>query len=315
MSTGSKKTSGIIIAIVLIALGSALYYLYSTNKSESSLGDSLVTSSEPIMVEEDVTETAMSDEDGSVVLDTDVENFSEDPDAEPVNDESIKLEEDKTGDFTQISSTTGELQDFAVGDELAPIQVVQYSSLTCSHCGSFHLNTYPRIKQDYIDTNKVRMIFREFPLNKAALDATLILRCMPADKYEKFQTLLYQTQDQWAFGSGDHVEKLKQNAKLAGMSEDDFNACLTNEDLQKALTTRVQEASQKYEIKSTPTFVINEDSTLVGNQPYEIFVKRFDALLADKGIKTMGDTMESTPSDDAMVEETITDETTTTEGE
>lgn len=286
MASG-KKTSSVIVPLLLILIvGGVLYYLY--DKSQRAPEETMLTASEPEIIQEEVaTEESSVDmaedgntevADGDVVRETEVITFSEDPETEPVTDNPIHLE---GRDSDSLIMADGTLEDRAVGEANAPVTIIEYSSLTCSHCASFHTNTYDQLKENYIDTGKVRMIFREFPLNKPALDASQILRCMPEDKYFSFQDLLFETQEQWAFGD-DYLGALKQNAKLAGMSEDEFNNCLDNEDLQKALTAQVQAASQKWEISSTPTFIINDGKEkLVGAQPYEMFETKLNSLLGE----------------------------------
>lgn len=288
-----KKTSSILIPLLIVLLvGGVIYYLYDKSQKTDTMGDTAMMSSEPEIVSEDDTissETSDTESsalmeqdestDGDVVRETEVITFSEDPATEPVTDNPIRLD---GRDSMSLLNADGTLEDRTVGDVVAPIKVIEYSSLTCSHCATFHTDTYPKIKENYIDTGKVEMIFREFPLNKPALEASQILRCMPEDKYLSFQELLFETQENWAFGD-DYISNLKQNAKLAGMSEEEFNSCLENKELQEALTKRVQEGSTKWDIKSTPTFVINNgDKILVGSQPYEAFEKAFNSILGEQ---------------------------------
>lgn len=166
-----------------------------------------------------------------------------------------------------------------IGDPNAPIHMVEYSSLTCSHCAAFHKNTWPEFKAAYVDTGKVYMIFREFPLNKPAIEASQILRCMPEDKHYSFMTLLFETQEQWAF-SGDYLDKVKQNAKLAGLSEEEITACLADDSLAKKLTEGLKVGTEVYGVRSTPSFVINGGERLItGNQQVSFFGKIIDDLL------------------------------------
>ena len=288
--TDKKKTSSILIPLLIVlVVGGVLYYLYDKSQKTDMTSDTAMMSSEPEIISEDgIPENEMDNElasvdeatdENDVVRETEVITFSEDPATEPVTDNPIRLD---GRDSISLLNADGTLEDRTVGDVVAPIKVIEYSSLTCSHCASFHTDTYPKIKENFIDTGKVEMIFREFPLNKPALEASQILRCMPEDKYLSFQGLLFETQESWAFGD-DYLTSLKQNAKLAGMSEEEFNTCLENKDLQEALTKRVQEGSTKWDVKSTPTFVINNgDKILVGSQPYEAFEKAFNVILGEQ---------------------------------
>lgn len=166
-----------------------------------------------------------------------------------------------------------------IGNDTAPIKVVEYSSLTCGHCASFHQTDFPRIKADYIDTGKVQFIFKEFPLNKPAMDASKLLRCLPRERYLNFMALLFAEQPKWAF-TEDHLTPLKQNAKLAGLSDKDVTDCLNNKALEDRLVGDMQKGGEKYKIQSTPSFIVNDGlRTLIGHQPYGFFKETFDTLL------------------------------------
>ena len=165
----------------------------------------------------------------------------------------------------------------ALGDPNAPVQIREYYSLTCNHCANFHTGAYQELKSKYIDTGKVYFIFEEFPLNGPALYGAMIARCMPVERYEAFHGMLLKTQDQWAFG-GNFKEALKQNAKLAGMGEEEFDACFNNETMQKAMANNISKASNAWEISSTPTFVFNNGARILrGVRP----IADFDAVIAD----------------------------------
>ncbi len=169
----------------------------------------------------------------------------------------------------------------AVGDPNAPIVIQEFFSLTCNHCAEFHNNVFADLKSKYIDTGKVYFIFEEFPLNGPALYGSKIARCLPEERYTGFISMLFKTQDKWAF-SGNFKESLKQNAMLAGMSENDFNRCFDDKELQKAIGERLQLASDNYKVKSTPSFVINYgERALRGSQPIQSFDAVIEELMAD----------------------------------
>ena len=144
----------------------------------------------------------------------------------------------------------------AVGDPSAPVKIEEFSSLTCPHCASFHEKIYGPLKEKYIDTGKVYFVFGDFPLNKPALDASITARCMPEATYETFLNLLFKTQRQWA--AEGYLKALRQNAKLAGLSDEEFDFCLENEEVRNGIAQARQKAADKYNIQSTPTFVFNE---------------------------------------------------------
>lgn len=163
----------------------------------------------------------------------------------------------------------------AIGSPDAPIKIIEYASMTCSHCAHFHNDILPALKSKYIDTGKVYLEFREFPLNDPALKATLTARCLPEEQYENFVSLLFKSQDQWA-GGIDYMASLRQNAKLAGMSDATFEACHNEPMLKLKVAENMQEAKDKWKISATPTFIINDGAeTISGAQPLENFERVF----------------------------------------
>ncbi len=169
-----------------------------------------------------------------------------------------------------------------IGSDKAPVKIIEFASLTCSHCAYFHNNILDSFRVKYIDTGLVQIEFREFPLNKPALDATKLLHCLPASQYYPFMSVLFQTQARWAF-SADYLDRLKQNAKLAGLSEDRINNCLTNKKTEEELAKKLQADVDKYKIDSTPTFIINEGQAVIdGAQDIDSFAKVIDPLLSGK---------------------------------
>jgi|GEM_PF-1117988 len=158
-----------------------------------------------------------------------------------------------------------------VGNPDAPVHIQEFFSLTCNHCAAFHKETYQEIKTNLIDTGKVYFIYQEFPLNGPALYGSMIARCLPEERYTGFVDILLRSQDKWAFG-GDFKGALLQNAKLAGMSEEEFNTCFNNKELQKTVASNIKEASEAWKVNSTPSFVFNDgERILYGGKPYESF--------------------------------------------
>ena len=150
------------------------------------------------------------------------------------------------------------LPDMILGDDKAPVTIVEYASLTCSHCASFHEKTYPELKKRYIDTGKVRFIFREFPLDSLAAAAFMLARCTGQDDKNKYFALvdtLFKQQRQWA------VEKplppLLAISKQAGFTEKTFEACLANQKVLDGIESVRQRAATQFKVQSTPSFFIN----------------------------------------------------------
>lgn len=149
-----------------------------------------------------------------------------------------------------------------IGSKDAPVHIIEFASLSCSHCAHFHNKVLDEFRVKYVDTGKVRIEFRSFPLNQQALDGAKLLSCLPEDQYYPFMTMLFQTQDHWAF-RGDYREILKQNAKLAGLADDKIETCLSDKKYEEEFVQGVIKDVQKYQLQSTPTFVLNDGAAKV----------------------------------------------------
>jgi protein-disulfide isomerase len=150
----------------------------------------------------------------------------------------------------------GPLGDKALGDENAPVSVVEYASMTCPHCGRFHRQTWASFKEKYIDSGKVRFIFREFPLDASAYAVAMLARCAPADRYFDIIDLYFTTQDAW-LASQDRYNALLDLAKQVGFSKESFDACLANQALFEGLDEVKNRGARKFGVTGTPTFFIN----------------------------------------------------------
>lgn len=167
-----------------------------------------------------------------------------------------------------ILSIEEAMQDRVIGNAEAPITIIEYASLTCPHCATFHAETLPQIKKEWIETGKAKLIYRDFPLDKYAASAAMIARCAPEDKYFIFLNAFFAQQKNWS-RADDPVRVLTQLAGLGGMSKDDVDACLANEELQDAILQVRLDGQMEYGINSTPSFVIN--GKMINNLPYEDF--------------------------------------------
>jgi protein-disulfide isomerase len=161
--------------------------------------------------------------------------------------------------------------DRILGQADAPITIFEFASLTCPHCADFDANTLPKLKADWIDTGKARLIFRDFPLDQGAVRAATLARCAPPEQFYAFIDALFRSQASWAV-SGKVETALGKLAKVAGMSDEQFAACMKDDALQKQVLNARLEAEQQYNIGSTPTFFIN-GTRLEGAQPYSQFEK------------------------------------------
>ncbi|MBB3949693.1 DsbA family protein [Aureimonas jatrophae] len=150
------------------------------------------------------------------------------------------------------------LPDVVLGDPDAKVTIIEYASMTCSHCRDFHAETWPTIKRDYVDTGKAKFILREFPFDPRALAAFMLARCAGDDKRTAMVDVLFDQQREWAGAENASVALLKI-AQLSGMSQDQFKACLSNSELQGKVVA-VQAAGQSdFGVSATPTFFVNGD--------------------------------------------------------
>lgn len=171
------------------------------------------------------------------------------------------------------------LGDVVLGSANAPVTIVEYASMSCGHCAAFHSDTFPKIKTEYIDTQKVRFIFREYPLNLQAAAASMLVRCLGKDDPNKFHEVagvLFAAQEDWV--TRDTAAQLRRIAKDAGMDDNAFTACLANQGTVDALQLGMEQASGKLKVDSTPTFFIN-GTRLKGAYPIEEFRKVIEANL------------------------------------
>jgi protein-disulfide isomerase len=150
------------------------------------------------------------------------------------------------------------LPDMFMGDDKAPVTVIEYASMTCPHCAHFQETTFPELKKRYIDAGKVRYIFREFPLDTLAAAAFMLARCASTDDKNKYFAMvdtLFRQQRSWA------VEKpmapLLAISKQAGFTEESFKTCLANQKVLDGIESMRQRAVTKFKVQSTPTFFIN----------------------------------------------------------
>lgn len=144
------------------------------------------------------------------------------------------------------------------GPDSAKNVVEEWFSFTCPHCAAFAAETYPEIKAKLIDTGKLRYVFREFPRDRLDLAAAMVARSLPPSRYEPFVFALMASQKQWAFTQdGDPMDELAKMAALAGMPRETFDQVTKDETLKSALLAAQTEATDKYSIDSTPTFIVN----------------------------------------------------------
>jgi protein-disulfide isomerase len=163
------------------------------------------------------------------------------------------------------------MKDRVIGNDNAPVTIIEYASLTCPHCARFESQILPELKKRLLDTGKAKLIYRDFPLDNFALKAAMMTRCIPADKYFSLLEVVFSNQERWT-QSKDPLESLAQLGSLAGMDGDLFKACTQNTELETAVVNAMNDAQTKYKIRSTPTFVFNDGAeTLSGAQDADQF--------------------------------------------
>ncbi|WFU48365.1 DsbA family protein [Sinorhizobium terangae] len=150
----------------------------------------------------------------------------------------------------------GALPEMALGEANAPVTIVEYMSMTCPHCANFHNKTFDAIKAKYVDSGKVRFIVREFPFDPRAAAAFMLARCAPEGQYFPMISMLFKQQEQWAAAQNGR-DALLQMSKLAGFTQESFEACLTNQKLLDDVNAVMQRGAKDFGVKSTPTFFVN----------------------------------------------------------
>lgn len=167
--------------------------------------------------------------------------------------------------------------DMTLGKADAPIKMVEYASVTCSHCAAFNKDVFPEFKKKYIDTGKVHYTFKEFltPPAEVAAAGFLTARCAGKDKYFGVVDSIFNAQQEM-FTTGDMRGTLLRVAQSAGMTEEQFNKCVTDEAAIKALNDRIEKAQRDDKISATPTFIINGKKVKEG----EVTMAELDAAVA-----------------------------------
>lgn len=167
------------------------------------------------------------------------------------------------------------LSELSQGNENAKVTIIEYASMSCPACASFHRNTYPELKRKYVDTGKVRLIIREFPLNNLAAAGSMLARCAgsPAKSLSLID-VLFERQREWV--SQDALAQLLSIARQAGFTEQAFNACLKDDALLAKLIRRRERAGKEFGVNATPSFFINGKRLRARNYSIE----SFDRVLA-----------------------------------
>jgi protein-disulfide isomerase len=174
-------------------------------------------------------------------------------------------------------TSAAEPQERILGNPDAPVTIIEYASLTCPHCAQFHTEVLPELKERYIAPGKVRLIYRDFPLDQTALAAAALAHCAGPERYFSMLDVLFETQSNWA-RAGDPIAALKRLGKLGGLTEQEMTACLADEELTDGILRQRLAGQNEYDIGSTPTFII-DGKAYSGSRDVEEFGELIDPLL------------------------------------
>jgi protein-disulfide isomerase len=152
-----------------------------------------------------------------------------------------------------LAVTTG---DRILGNPKAPITIIEYASLSCPHCADFENEVLPQVEKKWIDTGKAKLIMRDFPLDRAALRAEMLARCVPPERYYPLVKTLFATQEEWVLAK-DQEAALERIAKLAGIAQKEADACLADKKIENEVAQSRLTASQQLGVNATPTFFVN----------------------------------------------------------
>lgn len=167
-------------------------------------------------------------------------------------------------------------KEFVTGDPKAKVTVIEYASLTCPHCAHFATEDYPRIKKEYIDTGKIKFVYRDFPLDGLGMGAALLARCVPNDRGKVMIEMMFANQNEWVRAEKP-LEVLRGYAQLAGLNSAGVDACLKNEAILKEIQSVQEKGVSLYKIRATPTFFVGEEQ--VEGNDYDSLKKAIDKAL------------------------------------
>jgi protein-disulfide isomerase len=176
-----------------------------------------------------------------------------------------------------VETSAAEPSEQILGNPAAPVTLIEYASLTCPHCAQFHTEVLPDLKERYIATGKVRMIYRDFPLDERALMAAALAHCAGPDRYFGFLDVLFETQSSWA-RADDYLGALKKLGKLGGMSDEQMDQCLADDQLANGILQTRLDGQNEHQVSSTPTLVINGE-VYAGSRSIDALSEVIDPLL------------------------------------
>jgi protein-disulfide isomerase len=179
----------------------------------------------------------------------------------------------------EASETGYEVMEMVLGDPEAPVELIEYSSFTCPHCRTLHANLVPQLMADYVDTNRIRYVYREVYFDRFGLWASMVARCGGPDRFFGIVDLLYDQQPEWTQGSPrDIADSLRRIGRTAGLTSEEIDACLTNQPMAEALLATYEANTAVHDISGTPTLVIND--VMHSNMSYADLSALLDEALA-----------------------------------
>ena len=171
-------------------------------------------------------------------------------------------------------------EDFVIGEKNAPITIIEYASLSWSDCADFHINTLGKLKKEYVDTGKVKIVFRNFPYNYPALLGSMVLQCIPEDVRYDYMNALFKLQPNWVVReNAKSKQELYKIMQSGGMTKEEFDSCISNRELEEKILQVVINAQNEYNIRSTPSFLIN-GMLVEGNKSIKEFRQIIDKILS-----------------------------------
>jgi protein-disulfide isomerase len=173
--------------------------------------------------------------------------------------------------------------DYSIGKADAPITFIEYASMTCPHCAQFSTEVLPKLKENYVDKGYVRYVFREFPLDQVALTVSVVGRCLQKDAYIPYVEMMYTELQTWARGE-DLRGNIKEMARRAGMSGEEFEKCLQTETDAKRVIAVREKAMTDYCVGATPTFLINGKVIASGEILWSTLDEKLREAAKEKGV-------------------------------
>lgn len=174
-----------------------------------------------------------------------------------------------------LPSTEEMAAERVLGKDDAPVTIIEYASMTCPHCAAFHADRLPAIKEEYIETGKAKLIYRDFPLDQLSLVAAMVARCAPPERYFGLVDILFKSQASWSRAQ-DPVAELVKIGRLAGLTEAKVDACLEDRELYTAILERRQRGEREHKVDGTP-YILVDGARIDGNAPMERFREVIDA--------------------------------------